>query len=50
MEILELRGYERAYRDVMSATEDRKPSAAATALVAPVVEEIAAERRAARGY
>lgn len=50
MEILELRGYERAYREVMAATNERPASAAATELVAPVLEAIAAERTAARGY
>ncbi len=50
MEILELRQYERAYRDVMAATTERPASAAARSLVAPVIEAIAAEHRAARGY
>ncbi|MCG3168180.1 MAG: hypothetical protein POELPBGB_03980 [Bacteroidia bacterium] len=49
LEILDLRAYARAYTEVMRAQDDSQVSAEARALVAPVLEQIAAERAARRG-
>lgn len=50
LEILDLRAYARAYAEVARATEDSQVSPEARAMVGPVLEQIAAERAAARGY
>lgn len=49
MAILDLRNYARAWEQVQRATDDSQVSAEARALVAPVLEQIAAERAARRG-
>lgn len=49
LEILDLRAYARAYTEVMRAQDDSQVSPEARHMVAPVLEQLAAERAARRG-